>query len=380
MNVDNPNDWCESTAWPDLWSAFRNAWTEEADRVGVVVGCSGGADSVALVRLIDAARRQASILAPLVIAHVNHQLRGRDSDRDEDHVRSLAEQLGRNMVVQHPESDRQEFRDGERLDADEASLRQVRRCFFVQTAKKYGCRYIALAHTADDQVETVLHHIVRGTGTAGLSGMSMSTPIEDDFVVRRPLLGVRRSRVRQALEEIGQNWREDRSNQESHYTRNWIRNEILPAIRQRHPGVDESFIRLVENQSQTDRLLAILGQQWVDAFVSIDRKSDSMRWLRIQTNFGPAGDCEWAHDRELARDRAVITRGLQRMFQQHRLPLRDMNQTHWHRLCDLILEPTVTPDRQVNPRSVGHLPGLLEISVDADVVRIGPLITTSSTQ
>lgn len=377
MNEEPPNDSADSPAWHELWTAFRNQWADEADRVGVVVGCSGGADSVALVRLIDGARRLASRPAPLVIAHMNHGLRGRDSDRDEAHVRSLARHLGRKVAVEGP---RPRCRGGdaeERVDADEASLRLARRRFFVQTAQRHGCRYIALAHTADDQAETVFHHIIRGTGPAGLAGMSMSTPIQLDFVVRRPLLTVRRALVRQALSEIGQTWQEDSSNQESHYTRNWIRNEVLPAIRQRLPGVDASLIRLAENQSQTDALLTRLAEQWLGAFVSLELDSNATRWLRIQTNLGPDASDRWSLDRELARDQAVVTRGLQLMFRRHELPLRDMTQTHWYRLCDLILKPRDAPNAPSDARSVGHLPGRLEMKVDSDAVRIGPITATS---
>ncbi|TWT98910.1 tRNA lysidine(34) synthetase TilS [Neorhodopirellula pilleata] len=380
MKLDNPDDCVDSDAWLGLWTAFRTIWTEEADRIGVVVGCSGGADSVALVRLIEAARRQTASPASLVIAHLNHGLRGEDSDRDEAHVRSLAEELGREVVVQRQKQSRQapvQYDDdpddrggsGQRLDSDEASLRQARRRFLVQTAKQHGCRYIALAHTADDQAETVLHHVLRGTGSAGVSGMAISTPIEIDFIVRRPLLNVRRTLVRQALTEIRQTWREDLSNQESRYTRNWIRNEILPAIRQRLPGVDASLIRLAENQSQTDELLTRFGRQWFDAFVSCVLGSDSSRWLRIQTSFDRDASRLWKHDHELARDRAVITRGLQWMFQQYQLPMRDMTQTHWHRLCDLVLKPHDEPEM----RSVGHLPGRMEMKSELHAVWIGPI-------
>lgn len=383
--------------WADLQSAFQDAWTDEAVRVGVVIGCSGGADSVALVRLVDSIARNAPPLQvsthsmaspPLIIAHFNHQLRGVDSDLDESHVASLAEQLGRAFVVERAERSRRS--DSGPGVHDEASLRGLRRRFLVRTAKQHGCRYIALAHTADDQAETVLHNALRGTGSAGLSGMAASTPIEDDFVIRRPLLGIRRECVRQALVDLGQTWREDLSNEDSCYTRNWLRNEIMPALRERFAMVDESLIRLAENQQQTDHLLNQLGQEWFDAFVAIDGVVDQTLRIRICMGGMRARNESWPHEMGLARHHAVVTRGLQITFQRSGLPLGDMTQGHWHRLCDAVLEPASTSNssstssstsptgdsyiavsrRDVDRVSMGHLPGHIEISVCGDAVEL----------
>lgn len=349
--------------WKELLSAFQQTWNQKSSQVGVVVGCSGGADSVALVRLLDAVFRESpGKPPPLVIAHCNHRLRGDDSDRDESHVATLAERLNRTFATKRVSRTNPH--------ADEASLRDIRRRFLVKIAQQHGCRYIALAHTADDQAETVLHNCLRGTGSAGICGMAASTPIDQDLVVRRPLLRIRRQVVREALIDLGQPWREDLSNTDLRYTRNWLRHEIMPLLRERMKGCDESLSRLSENQSQTNHLLNHLGRQWIDSFVIL--KSDRDRSTRIQIR-PPADDIHhrtWPHGQDLARDRAVITRGLQMTFEDNQWPRGEMKQNHWRWLCDLVLQPLPAPEQNARTKSLGHLPSHLEIRLGSETIEL----------
>lgn len=216
--------------------AFTTAWPVERWRdVTVVVGVSGGADSVALLRLMASIRsglagggaERYEGAGKLVAVHVNHRLRGAASDGDERFVAELCASQGVECIVGHVE-----VRDlaGEQGDGLEAACRAARYEFLLATAERIGARYVAVAHTADDQAETILHHAVRGTGLAGLGGMSMFRPLSDAVTLARPLLGVRRTDVLAYLESLGQAYREDETNCERRFTRNRIRHELLPLL------------------------------------------------------------------------------------------------------------------------------------------------------
>ena len=341
--------------WDDLYQQFLGNWPDEASAVGVLIGCSGGADSVALTRLIDQASRLRSastelVSPPIVIAHFNHRLRGEESDGDESSVARLCEILGRRFVSKNA--------DASSPASDEASLRSQRRQFFVETAKQAGCRYISVAHTSDDQAETVLHNALRGTGAAGLAGMKRASAIDEDLVIRRPLLGIRRQLIRDALSDLGQPWREDTSNCSSAYTRNWLRNEVLPLIRERLPHADEALTRMASNQCQIDDFMTRLSHQWLEAFVSSSSDSEKQLRIRIQIPQTKGANHGWCHGNSLAREPAVVTAACQQLYTKLGFGCADMKQEHWVILVDAILENDCQKELL---RSRGHLPGHIEI-------------------
>jgi tRNA(Ile)-lysidine synthase len=233
-----------------LEAAFRAAWPIErwAD-VPVVVGVSGGADSVALLRLIVAARRAIEPLPAgrtdlkTIIAHVNHGLRGEASDADQKLVDDLCNEFHLTSHFAGMELLNEQFKGGEGL---EANCRRARYEFFLDVvARERGARYIAVAHTADDQAETILHHVLRGTGIAGLGGMTMFRAMNDAVTLARPLLNCRRADVVAYLQSLGQPWREDATNHESTFTRNRLRNELIPQLaREYNAEIVPALVRL----------------------------------------------------------------------------------------------------------------------------------------
>lgn len=361
-------------SWLSIHEAFLKALPADAvATVGVVVGCSGGADSVALTRLIaehfhscQLADRQSP---PLRIAHFNHRLRGVASDADEQFVRDLAASFGVEVDVGRA-------RPLGTTDA-EASLREDRRQFFHDVAARSGCRYIALAHTADDQAETILHHLLRGTGTVGMAGMRPASPLGSDFVILRPLLSTRRDNLRRALAERDQPWREDASNQSTRYTRNWLRHDVFPLIHTRFPHADEAIARAAETQSQLGQMLTKLAAQWIEAFVELPAAASPTQlsfqrpgFKRHETERGTDFGCVWPHGADLAREHAIIIAACQIAFDAVGWPRRDMNRSHWDRLATAIADPPGPADTMsaAAPVSLGHWPGHVEGLQTADRV------------
>jgi tRNA(Ile)-lysidine synthase len=179
-------------------------------RVGVAV--SGGADSVALLHILR--RLWAGELA---ILHVNHHLRGEESDGDEAFVRELAQSLGLEITVEHALPGPGNL---------EQEARRARRAFFLRSRNELRLERVALGHTRSDQAETVLFRLLRGSGLTGLAGMRYAT--EEGFI--RPLLSTSREEVRRWAREEGLIWREDSSNADPAFTRNRLRHRTLPEL------------------------------------------------------------------------------------------------------------------------------------------------------
>ena len=246
--------------WQPLLAAISGSWPARRWRdVGVIVGCSGGADSVGLLMALCQLRETTAEPASrpprgfLVAAHFNHGLRGAASDADEAFVRGLASKWGVGFAT----------RRGSDMHRDEAMMRTERYEFLSETAKQKGARYVALAHSADDNVETVLHHFMRGTGPAGLTGIPSPRPIGQDLVLVRPLLHVRREVIRRALESTGQSWREDSSNTDTDYRRNWIRHRLIPLIESEYPQAVDAIGRAVDGQREWRALIDRFARDWL---------------------------------------------------------------------------------------------------------------------
>jgi tRNA(Ile)-lysidine synthase len=200
----------------------ERALMRAGDRVGVAV--SGGADSVALLRVLLDLRSELGIV--LSVAHFNHGLRGEQSAADEAFVADLAEHQGLELFVHR--DDVREHASASKLSL-EAAGRVARYRWFAHLAQQHRLNQVATAHTLDDQAETVLLKFLRGAGTRGLAGIY---PIvnRNGFRIVRPLLCVTRAEVEPYLSSLGQEWREDESNLDHRFLRNRIRHELLPLL------------------------------------------------------------------------------------------------------------------------------------------------------
>jgi tRNA(Ile)-lysidine synthase len=224
---------------------------------GIVVAVSGGADSVALVRALHAAR-DPQVPLPLVLAHLNHQLRGGDSDGDEQFVVELHAQLtatGRpNLLLCRMRRDIAAQARAEKANL-EALARRERYRWLAEVAHAHGMKWIATGHTANDQAETVLHRLLRGTGLRGLRGIAVRRQLEPGLAIVRPFLSASRADILMYLHDLRQPYREDATNHELRYTRNRIRHELLPLLaRQYNPAIVRLLASLAEQAEEAYRI------------------------------------------------------------------------------------------------------------------------------
>jgi tRNA(Ile)-lysidine synthase len=194
------------------------------NRVGVAV--SGGADSVALLRLLHRLRDDLGIT--LAVVHFNHALRGTESEADAAFVAELAGALELEFLAAREDVGAEAARQGWNL---EDAARRLRYAFFERVIIEGHATHIAVAHTADDQAETLLAHLIRGTGPTGLGGIY---PVAGAIV--RPLLGTRREILREYLRANSQTWREDSTNRDVRRTRARIREQLMPLLERDFSG------------------------------------------------------------------------------------------------------------------------------------------------
>jgi tRNA(Ile)-lysidine synthase len=198
----------------------------------VCVACSGGPDSVALASLLDRLAREDG--GGVVLAHVNHGLRA-SADQDECVALSVGTRLGRRVLVARPGLVR----------TDEASLRDARYAALAQLAREAGAAVVVTAHTAEDQTETVLLALFRGTGLDGLAGMAPRRPLAAEVELVRPLLRVTRAELATELRHSGLPYAVDPTNADTRYRRNALRVH-LAALRNDFPSLDRAVARCGE--------------------------------------------------------------------------------------------------------------------------------------
>jgi tRNA(Ile)-lysidine synthase len=244
----------------------------------VVLGVSGGADSVALLRAMAALKAVHGGRGKLYIAHLNHGLRGSAADADEAWLRSLCERLQLMLDVEKMDVSAIAAKQG---DGWEAAARTARYDFLRTTAERIGGRIVATAHTANDQVETVLHRILRGTGIEGLAGMVIARPLTPGIALVRPMLTLTRGDVLEYLSAIGQDYRTDGTNEDTQWTRNRLRHELLPHLREHYnPQVDSALLRLAAQSGEAQQIIAEFA-------VSLAKRCVDAKFSRIKIDCDP---------------------------------------------------------------------------------------------
>ena len=277
----------------------------------LLIGLSGGADSVALFRgLLEL---QPEFEFSVHAAHLNHQLRGVASDADAQWVDELCKSFAVPSTIGTASI-------GVAATGIEEAARKARHRFLDDAARSNVADTVITAHTADDQLETVLHHLFRGTGLAGLRGIPLVRSTESGCRLIRPMLSIRRSLIESYLSEIGQDFRTDATNTDTEFTRNWLRHNMLPQLRtQFGDRVDSSLLRLVEQAGEIEQTIEELAGRLLDQAI-LDAQTDSVR----------------LNTRIMADQPVHLVRELFHLvWRRQRWPRQGMGYSEWNRLAEL---------------------------------------------
>ena len=220
----------------------------------LLVGVSGGPDSVCLLHVLATLSEQLKV--QLHVAHLNHSLRGTESDMDAEYVSHLASSLGVPATVD--KQDVAAYQSEHRLSLEEAA-RELRYKFFAELTRAVGTDRVAVGHTADDSVETILMNLIRGTGAQGLQGLQplslRNSSLGSSLNVVRPLLAVGRSEVEAYCQEHQLAPRTDSSNLSSRFLRNRIRHELIPWLQSCNPSISQGLLNTAEILAEEQNFL-----------------------------------------------------------------------------------------------------------------------------
>jgi tRNA(Ile)-lysidine synthase len=292
-------------------SAIEAALLRAGVRPGasILVGLSGGADSVALTCALLELRDPLAL--KIAAAHLNHRIRGGESDRDEDFVRAMCARLGVELIVER----------AERLGAPrwranlEERARDARREFLDRVSDRLGAGLVALGHHRDDQAETVLMRLMRGAGAAGMAAMAERGPGK----LIRPMLAISRAEIRAYLESRAIPFVEDSSNASLDILRNRIRAELIPMLERDYaPGLSGRLAEVAAEMRSLDDLVGTIAGREIDAMRSGGDALDV-------SGFG-------------AMDRAVQAAAIRRFFSERLGSLRRISRAHIEAVRNLILE------------------------------------------
>jgi tRNA(Ile)-lysidine synthase len=285
----------------------------------VVVGVSGGVDSVAMLRVLHQLSVEPSRRYRLAVAHLDHGLRDQAA-ADARFVAELARTLGLPYFGRQCDVRAHALATGQGI---EQAGRQLRYDFLFETARQLESVCVAVGHHADDNAETVLHRILRGTSLHGLKGIAIRRRLlaGEDVELARPLLACRRSDIELYARQEGLTWREDASNADIHYRRNFIRHELLSAIREKfNARADEALLRLAQHAAEIDAFLASQAQALLAA-AAVAAPSD-----------GQTVEASFDANRLALADPAVQAYAIRQILEQAGLPMRAVGQ---QQICEL---------------------------------------------
>jgi tRNA(Ile)-lysidine synthase len=306
---------------------------------GLVVAVSGGPDSVALLLALWQVRG----LGPLVAAHLNHLLRGEESDADEAFVRALCERLALVCRCERLDVLAAAGSEGGNL---EGVARRLRYDWLARVAQDAGARWVATGHTADDQAETVLHRLLRGTGLKGLRGIAARRDLAPGVALVRPLLRATRADVIAYLNEIGQPYRQDSTNLDPAFTRNRLRHDLLPRI-------------AAEYNPEIVACLGRLAEQAEEIFAT---EEEEVRSLLAAAELPRAGPLLVFDRRRLTvAPRQRVREVFRLLWEREGWPMGEMGFDAWERVASVALGEAASAD----------LPGGVTIRHHGQVVQLG---------
>jgi len=320
-------------------SRITQAITAFLDRAAirgpVLLGCSGGADSVALLRAWPQADSREAPQG--VVAHVHHGIRGAAADADAEFVRQLAQQAGwpfALLTVQLP------TRGNLEANARKARYEALGRC-----ALEHRCEAVAVAHHAEDQLETILMALLRGSGLQGAAGMRPRRKLSPTVQLIRPLLPFRRAELLQYLSELGQLYQSDAMNQDSRYTRVAVRQQLATGWLQAFPNWPQALEHYQTDLEETEA--------WIRAAVE----------QLNQAHERPRAGSVVVVDAQLGQAPDFLRRQwLRWLWRREGWPARDFTRAHWKAASQVLQGQPVALD----------CPGGLHIRHRGQVVCLGP--------
>ncbi|MBI3862146.1 MAG: tRNA lysidine(34) synthetase TilS [Planctomycetia bacterium] len=299
----------------------------------ILAAVSGGADSMALLRGLLELRETGRV--ELYVGHLDHQLRALSS-ADATWLEAVCENHHVPCTIGRVDVAGAARESGRGI---EEAARDARYAFLEATARSKDCPVIALAHTADDQAETILHHILRGTGLAGLRGIPRERELAGGIRLVRPLLEIDRSTVLDYLGQLGQDFREDETNGDESYTRNRIRRQLLPLLaREFNPQIGEALRRLAQQAADSQAALDELADAWLDRILE-----------------SSAGECrvKWQPLTELPRH--LVREVFAALWRRQGWPRQRMGFAQWDELAEVALAGgTITSPSRIEARREGR--------------------------
>jgi tRNA(Ile)-lysidine synthase len=285
----------------------------------------------------------------LIVAHLNHCLRGEESGEDEQFVRSLHETLvaagtsSLELAIERRDVAAIARKSGENL---EAVARHERYAWLAEMAERFGVARVATGHTTDDQAETVLHRLLRGTGLQGLRGVAAQRQLVSGVQLIRPMLAATRADVLEFLGEIKQPYREDRTNLDLSFTRNRIRHQLLPLLK-------------ADYNAAIVPLLGQLAEQASEVFAQLKR--DAQELLR-QSELPPAGPLRILDARKLAgQPRHLVREAIRLLWDREQWGRDAMSYQDWDRAAAVAFGELPSVD----------LPGRIRVRRKGNIVQIG---------
>lgn len=305
----------------------------------LLVAVSGGQDSVCLLHILVRLREELDIR--LHVAHLNHQLRGAEAEADAGYVSELTRQLGIPATIE--QSDVKSYQAQQRLSLEEAA-REVRYTFLAEVAKSIGADRVAVGHTIDDHIETILMHLIRGTGTRGLCGLQPKQ-IRNSLTIIRPLLTVSRQETADYCHHQQLTPRVDASNLSLSPLRNRIRHQLLPLLQSYNPGVSEALLRTARIASDD---LAFLDKEIAQLWGEVVQEQENTIILDKERFLGLPS----------ALKRHLLRASIERLLGN----LKDIEARHIEQMMDALTKPA---GKRLS------LPGGLIFSIEYDKYLIG---------
>ena len=328
----------------DLPARLAAAWPATQWRdVHVLIALSGGPDSMMLLRALLAAKEQVAGAGKLFAGHIDHSLRGADSTADAEWLATECRRLNVPLFIEKANiGEVAEIRG----DGLEEAARATRYEILTRMAEALGARFVALGHHRDDQLETILFRLFRGSGLRGLAGMPAARPLSPSVTAVRPLLGISRTEIEAYLAAMNQESRNDQTNLDAELaTRNAIRHELLPQITRRFgKNAEAALLRTAEQAAEAQSLIETLASQLLERCQRQAERTPSGAITAVELKLAPLAD----------QPPLLAAEVLRLAWREAAWPEQAMTHAWWRQLTQFAQSPTAPPPL--------NLPGDIHVS------------------